>query len=55
MISQDMTFCSNEKCEITKCKRHQIHIDWAVEPQWRSYSDFEGTKLCLKENKNDKN
>lgn len=46
MASQDMTFCSNKECGYTKCNRHYSHIDWTINPPWRSFAMFEGTKMC---------
>lgn len=37
-MSEDITYCSNEKCENTKCERHTINIKL----HWlhHSYADF---------------
>lgn len=37
-MSEDITYCSNEKCENTKCERHPININL----HWlhHSYADF---------------
>jgi hypothetical protein len=53
-ISQDRTFCKKADCSKTKCDRHRCHIDWSIAPPWRSFAEFEGTKYCLKEKKNDR-
>lgn len=45
--SQDITFCSNRKCQRTKCIRHQCHINWAIKP-YHSFADFENTQYCPK-------
>ncbi len=48
MANQDISFCSNRKCENKKCERHYDNIDWSVMPPWRSFVEFEGTKYCPK-------
>ena len=45
--SQDITFCSNKKCELMTCIRHDCHIRWDIKP-YQSFANFENTKYCLK-------
>ena len=46
-ISDDITFCTNTKCPITKCMRNQKNIrHWEIP---HSVADFDGKKdFCLK-------
>lgn len=50
--SQDITFCSNEKCELMTCKRNACHIRWDIKP-YQSFANFENTKYCLKTKRSD--
>ena len=45
--SQDITFCSNRKCNRKKCKRHYTNANWSVKP-YHSFADFENTQYCPK-------
>jgi hypothetical protein len=49
--NQDITFCSNRKCKVTKCKRHYSHANWAIKP-YHSFADFEDTQYCFKKKRN---
>ena len=46
-IDQDITFCSNRKCQRKGCKRHHFNADWSVK-QYHSFADFTGTQYCPK-------
>ena len=46
--SDDITFCV-KKCNVKECERNKTHIKHIEIPH--SYSDFEGTKYCIKERK----
>lgn len=48
--NQDITFCSNRECKVTKCKRHYSHVNWAIKP-YHSFADFENTQYCFKKKK----
>ena len=45
--SQDITFCSNRKCQNLKCERNACHIRWDLKP-YHSFADFENTQYCPK-------
>lgn len=46
-FSQDITFCSNRKCQRKGCKRHHLNADWSVKP-YHSFADFTNTQYCPK-------
>ena len=46
-IDQDITFCSNRKCQSKTCKRHHSNANWSVKP-YHSFSDFTDTQYCPK-------
>ena len=48
----DVTFCSNEKCNIKTCFRHQCHNG---NPNWTSIAEFEDTEYCTKKYKEELN
>lgn len=44
--SQDITFCSNNKCRIKSCPRNPVHVsDTRV---YYTCADLEGTDCCKK-------
>ena len=52
--SDDITFCTNKKCTLTKCVRNQKNIKhWDIP---HSVADLDGNKdYCLKEKEKKKN
>ena len=44
-ICQDITFCSNRKCERKTCQRHHSNADFSVKP-YHSFCDFTDTQYC---------
>lgn len=48
--SQDITFCTNEKCTRKLCERHPCHIRWDIKP-FQSFADFENTDYCPEKKK----
>ena len=48
MLSEDITFCMNDKCEEMKCFRNPKHIRL---PILHSFAFLEGTEYCIKTNK----
>ena len=52
--SEDITFCSDKKCTTTSCMRHLSNHKPYIKP-FISVSDFKGTSMCPKHNKEKEN
>ena len=44
-MSEDITYCSNNKCGYLSCERNQKHIKLPVP---HSFAELDGTDLCYK-------
>lgn len=45
IMTEDITYCSNNKCGYLRCERNPKHIRL---PSVHSFADFDGTELCYK-------
>lgn len=44
-MTEDITYCSNNKCGYLRCERNQKHIKLLIP---HSFADLDGTELCYK-------
>lgn len=51
-MSEDITYCSNNKCGYLRCERNQKHIKLPVP---HSFAELDGTDLCYKAQNHVKN